>query len=134
MVPRALLVLSFFLFTWAPPPAAARDAIIGVNRVNLNQLPVPERERIIRQMVANGVRVARINIVRPTESGLETLRIARENGLALVLNIGVLAPEYLRQGATERPATRRFTARPKLSDLVDKGTGKLRPICLLYTS
>lgn len=99
------------------PDASAGDAIVGVNRVNLNQLPPPERERIIRQMVANGVKVARLNVVRPGEAGLETLRIARDHGLSIILNFGVLAPEYLRDGATERPAARRFTARPRLSDL-----------------
>lgn len=110
------LIAAVFLLSH-PHQSLARDAIMGVNRVNLNQLPPAERERIIRQMVENGVKVARLNIVRPTETGLETLRIARDNGLAIILNFGVLAPEYLRSGATERPAARRFTARPRLSDL-----------------
>lgn len=110
------LIAAIFLFVH-PPRSVARDAIMGVNRVNLNQLPPAERQRIIRQMVENGVKVARLNIVRPTETGLETLRIARDNGLSVILNFGVLAPEYLRQGAAERPAARRFTARPRLSDV-----------------
>jgi hypothetical protein len=115
---RLFLFLIAAVFLLANTPRSlARDAIMGVNRVNLNQLPPAERERIIRQMVENGVKVARLNIVRPTETGLETLRIARDNGLTIILNFGVLAPEYLRQGATDRPAARRFTARPRLSDV-----------------
>ncbi|QCI66238.1 hypothetical protein [Phreatobacter stygius] len=68
-------------------------------------------------MVSNGVRVARLNIVRPTADGIETLRIARENGLGVMLNVGILAPDYMRAEATLRPAARRFTARPRLSEV-----------------
>lgn len=119
MVGRTLLVFALVLtfFAAARPSAAEQRTIVGVNRVNLNGLPVAERERIIRQMVGNGVRVARLNIVRPTADGIETLRIAHANGLSVVLNIGILAPDYMRADAVARPAARRFTARPRLSEL-----------------
>ncbi|MCZ0733214.1 hypothetical protein [Phreatobacter sp. AB_2022a] len=116
---RFLLVAALILTGLAAQPAKAdtQGVVIGVNRVNLNGLPPAERERIIREMVANGVKVARLNIVRPTPEGIQTLRIAQANGLAVILNIGVLAPEYMRADAPQRPAIRRFSARPRLSQL-----------------
>lgn len=116
---RFLLVAALILAGLAAHKAKAdsQGVVIGVNRVNLNGLPPAERERIIREMVANGVKVARLNIVRPTPEGIQTLRIAQANGLAVILNIGVLAPEYMRADAPQRPAIRRFSARPRLSQL-----------------
>src|SRR6266550_1479183 len=83
----------------------ADSAIVGVNIVNPQRLSRSDREAVLGQLQANGVRTIRVPLASPWggdnyESAIDFIRSAFERGIKADMIIGL---QY-REGAQRRPA------------------------------
>ena len=63
----------------------AAEPLSGVNRVNLAWVPHESRDAVLQAMVANGVRLVRLSLVRPIAESIDALRLADKLGLRVLL-------------------------------------------------
>src|SRR5438270_12211661 len=106
--PTHMLVLScLMLSVGAVSLAHADSAIVGVNIVNPQRLSGNDREAMLGQLQANGVRTIRVPLAPPWggdnyEPAIDFIRRAYERGIKADLIIGL---QY-REGAERRPAVK----------------------------
>src|SRR5215472_106627 len=103
--------LGWFLIALATPAAAGELATVGVNVVNPQRLSAADREVILDQLQAAGVRVIRAPLA-PAWGGddygpaIDFIRRASERGIKADVIVGL---QY-RDGAQRRPAVKELPA------------------------
>src|ERR1700675_4906032 len=109
MIPRSLkLVLGCLSIALGGLPAASGEpVVVGVNVVNPQRLSAADREAVLDQLQAAGVRVIRVPLTTPWSGddyrpAIDFIRRAYERGIKADLIIG---PQY-REGAQRRPAVK----------------------------